>query len=376
MNKAPLRPIARPAALLALGAATALGSVSCQSPARTERAASAPAPAAGSAGAPRQGGGAPLAQVNRSAARERAIQILLDMALSPEPQWRANALEGLLPAPSRLEPVARAALHDENIGVRYAACIVIGRAKLKDSAPMVEPLRHDPDPRVQSAALYALSRAGREPNLTPLARALQSPDFRVKSEAVRILGDVGHRSAAPMIRAAAANALSGDPIETRLFRLQAAEALVKLGETEATDSIRAALFPASRDDYEAAVLAAQILGELKDQRSIRDLIRVVEETPAGSSGAAGARGPYTQPRELRMAAASALGKLGYGDGVYVGEQYASDPDPLVRQQAALVFGDAGSARDLPRLTAMMDDPDAGVRLAAAAATLKLTERRP
>lgn len=374
---------ALPAAVLLAAAFSAAG---CKS--EPSRANSAP-PAADSRQAAAAGGNpAPIAQVNRSAARERAIQILLEAALSREPLHRANALEGLLPVPSRVESVARAALADDNVGVRYAACIVIGKLKQKSSLPMVEPLVNDPDPRVQGAALYAMSRCGKPVNFTPLARALQHPDYRVRAEAARVLGDLGNRTATPMLRAAAANVESGDLVEAKLFRLQIAEAMVKLGEPDVIDSVRAALFPPTRNDYEVSVLAAQILGELKDQRAARDLIRVIEQrADAASTGGAAVTPPgtsqpastpatnFAQPRELRLAAASALGKMGYPDGVYVADAFAADPDPLVRQQAALVLGDAGLPQSLARLDGMMADPSPEVRIAAAAAALKLIERR-
>ncbi len=379
---------ALPAALLLAASLSAAGCKSepahaTSAPPAADSRAAAPAPAAG-------GNPAPIAQVNRSAARERAIQILLEAALSREPLHRANALEGLLPVPSRVEAVARAALADDNVGVRYAACIVIGKLKQKSSLPMVEPLVNDPDPRVQGAALYAISRCGKPVNFTPLARALQHPDYRVRAEAARVLGDLGNRTATPMLRAAAANVESGDLVEAKLFRLQIAEAMVKLGEPDVIDSVRAALFPPTRNDYEVSVLAAQILGELKDQRAARDLIRVIEQradaaqatstpiTPPGASQPSSAPADtreYAQPRELRLAAASALGKMGYPDGVYVADDFAADPDPLVRQQAALVLGDAGLPRSLAQLDGMMVDPSPEVRIAAAAAALKLIERR-
>ncbi|HVZ93601.1 MAG TPA: HEAT repeat domain-containing protein [Phycisphaerales bacterium] len=325
---------------------------------------------------------APVAQVNRSAMRERAISILVDAGLSRDPLMRANALEGLIPAPKRLEPMARAAIGDENIGVRYAACIVIGKTKLCDAASNVEPLLRDPDPRVAAGAMYALTRCGRSVNLTPLSRDLQHPDMRVRSEAARVLGEIGNASAAPMLRAAAGRADIGSPLENKLFRLQVAEALVKLGELDMGDTVRAALLPASRNDYECSLLAAQILGELKDHRAVRDLIRVIElreETtgpaaPPNSPRTKAAEGPYVHPKELRLAAAGALGKMGYGDGVYVAIENAGDSDPMIRELCAAVMGAAGNGQTLGELAKLMDDPEARVRLSAAAAALRLLDK--
>lgn len=325
--------------------------------------------------------------VERSQLREKALDMLVAAVLSADPLARANALEGLHAAPKRAEDAVRAALTDDNAGVRFVAAMTVGQLKLRQSAPFVETLLNDSDPRVRGAAIFALVKCGKQPDQTSLADMLQSDDPRIRSEAARLVGFIGNPSAAPMLKAAAADAdarnrqLYGpNPSEQRfqlerLFQLQVAEALVRLGEGTALDSIRAALYPSSREGFESAAVAAQILGGLKDEKAAPMLVELIEQTVPGSPPAADPRQrEYVQPREVRLAAAMALAQMNFPDGVYVAEMYEKDADPAVRAQAAFVFGAVGRASDLARLETLMSDEVEMVRISAGASVLKILER--
>lgn len=349
------------------------------------------APAGGATSAPAGnpsgvGGGVKLEQVKaytnieKSELRERSLALLQELARSDNALLRANAVEGLQPAPARCEPLVRAALTDDNVGVRFAAAMTVGRLKLKSSAPLVRPLLSDTDPSVRASAIFALSKTGQNVDQTELASMLMSGDLRARSNAAYILGELGNPSATPMLRDAARQNNPGEaPIGVRLFRLQLAEALVKLGDKPSADVIEAALYPSNRDDFEAAVLAAQIIGEVKIEKAAGQLVNLIEMQPTGSPKPADPRqGVYLQPRELRLAAAASMAKLGYYGGWYVGDSYASDPEPAVRAQAAFVLG-ATAKREtvnasISRLEKLLDDDNPMVQCSAAAAMLKMLER--
>jgi len=324
--------------------------------------------------------------VARSELREHALELLNELAFSELAEVRANAIEGLQSAPQRVEPIVRAGLADTNLGVRFVAAMTVGKLRLKNTVPLVRPLLHDSSSHVRAAAAYALARNGVQVDLTPISYMLTSGDIWERRQAAYVLGELGNASAIPMLKDAAKQSTTLPKLERKLFELHLSEALAKLGDSTALHTIRAALYTSSREDVESAVVAAQMVGELQDRDSVWQLVQLVEQTidrPAGTPVQPGGERPnwpnpataqYLQPKELRLAATTALAKMGYPDGLYVAEQYVSDPDPAVRAQVTFLYGAAGSAggdRSLERLSALMRDESPQVRVAAASAVLRI-----
>lgn len=308
-----------------------------------------------------------VTSVERSALREQAIELLIRDAQSDQPQLRANAIEGLLQAPARAEPLIALGLKDENLGVRSVAAMAAGRAQMRSLAAAVRPLLSDESPFVRASAVYALTRLGDAPNPQPLADLLLTdPSPRVRAHAAFILGELKNRSATGMLRQAVLDKLSrSSPAEVRLLQLQIAEALVKLGDEQQVQTIRAALFPSRPEELEAAALAIQIIGEIKDRGAIDQLIYLASyKDEAGQP----------MPAEIRLAIASALAKMDVREGAFLAREYQASPIPAVRAQAASVYGETGQDANLIPLAEMMNDPEGIVRVAAAAATVKITRR--
>jgi HEAT repeat protein len=180
---------------------------------------------------------------------------------------------------------------------------------------------------------------------------------------------MGDKSAVPMLRdMATENNDDALPSEQRLFRMQLAESLIKLGWRDAIDAVRAALYPSSSEEIESAILAAQIIGEVGDRGSAPELVNRIEDRVSGSR-------EYLMPPELRMAAATSLAKIGYTDGRYVALEYIADPFDALRAQAVITLGYTGNARDLQILDAILTDDDSiAVQVSAASAILTLMDR--
>jgi len=316
--------------------------------------------------------GSPVpSSIEMSSLREKALEKLNDAAFSKSALMRANAIEGLHPVPTRAEQVVRMGLQDDNVGVRYTAATSVGLLKLSKSRELARPLLQDPDARVRAAAIFAMHKTGGKINITPLAAILDTSDSRIRSNIVWLLGEMGNSSAIPMLKDAVNKPTWGTPNEDRVFRLQVAEALVKLGEMEAISSIRAALYPSSESEFELAVLAAQIIGEVNDRAASSQLVNLVQATTASSTP----RKPeFIYPAELRLAAAAALAKMGFDDGTYVADAYIEHTTDAVRAQAALVYAEIGHLENLPKLRVLLDDQSPIVQVHAAAAILKIVER--
>lgn len=302
--------------------------------------------------------------VAQSALREEAISKLLRLAAHSDPLIRSHAIEGLAPARSRLEAPLAAALKDENPGVRAIAAVVAGREGVSGAAPFVRGLTADPSPFVKASAIYAMRSLGTDQDATPLGvMLLEHADSRVRAHAAFLLGELGDKSALPMLRQALHDSpASATPQELKLLGLQIAEAMVKLGDTSRLEGIRAALYPAQPDEFEVAALAVQILGRLGDRNSIGALINLAEYQQGGRP----------MPAEFRLAIADAVARMGRREGWFIAEEFAADDDPLRRSLAAHVFGQTRRPEDLAWLDGMMDDPDASVQTSAAAGVLEAT----
>ncbi len=301
--------------------------------------------------------------VVRSGLREQAIEALMAGGRSKDASVRANATEACLQAPSRLETLVASSLKDDNLGVRSVSAVVVGKAMLKSLSPALRPLLSDSSAFVRAAAIYGLRRCGEDVDATPLSNyLLNDPSPKVRSHAAFLLGELGDRSAAPMIRAAAKKSMPrASEADIRLMQLQFAEALVKLGDESQIQSVRAALYPSRVEELEATALAVQIIGTLRDRGATDQLIYLsAKEDQTGNQ----------MPAEIRLGIASSLAQLGNRRGNFIAEEFWNDPSPVIRSQAASVFGATGQADGLVYLERLMIDPSEQVRVSAAAAMLK------
>lgn len=298
-----------------------------------------------------------------------AVEILLGLSTDVNPEIRANALEALQGHTESLESVAALGLTDRNEGVRSVAAMVAGKQKLKALTPMLEVMTSESSPFVRASSLFAISKlkGSRDVvDVTPLSvMLLESEDIRVSSHAAFVLGELGNNSAVPLLKQAGQRAWGQTaPIQRQLFRLQIAEALIKLGQMESMDSVRSALYPSRPEELEATALAVQIIGEVKDRGAIDQLIYLVDEDTS-----------RPMPAEVRLGVAGALGKLGLREGGFIADEYAQNESSVIRAQAAVVYGRTGRLEHLPKLEAMLLDESAQVRAGSAGAILEILGSR-
>ena len=299
--------------------------------------------------------------------REIAIERLMEYTSDPDPQVRANAIEALSPVTERVEPVVALAINDQNEGVRAVAAMVAGNKGLATLAPSLRGLLQDNSPFVRSAAMYALASFGESVDITELSRLLlESPNPRLRCQAAFLLGELGDRSAIPMLRQAAITPVANaSAIEIKIFRLQLAEALFKLGNEQSIDTLRAALYPSRPDELEATALAVQIIGQVRDESSIDQLIFLSDP-----------QADQPMPAEVQLGIATALARMGHREGAFVAMEYADNDLDAVRAQAATVLGKTDGARNLGKLELMlMNDPSTQTRVAAARGIVDYTERQ-
>ncbi len=293
----------------------------------------------------------------------RAITILLRASESDQPLYRVHALEGLEHSREYLQPVVRRHLADENPGVRFAAAVIVGRRHLYDCADVVEPLALDPDASVRAAALYALVCLGRIVDITPLAQLVMSDDARTRSNTLLVFGELRNASAIPLVESVVGRRLEvDDPVRARIVDLQAAEALIKMGDYRQYDPIRAALFAPS-EESEIVALACQMVGEVEDRGARGHLI-----------GIWNAKGHSERPIEVRLIAGASLARIGEPNLepiLQLCQSAAKDSAASVRAQAAATLGWVGGEKATILLAGLLDDKAPLVRLNAAASLVRL-----
>lgn len=353
---------------LSIPVALALSLAACQStPTKktSRRKATTAEPAAAVADEPRRDGGEYRDPLVRATLREKALGLLVNAANSGLPEERANAIEALQVSPGRLYPLLNNALADPNLAVRTIAAMTVGRARIEAAANKVRPLTSDSAGQARAAALFALKRCGENVDLTPLAVMLGDSDLRVRAHAAFLLGELGEPSAVGLLRDAARRSPGkASSSQIRTSDLQIAEARIKLGDEGPLQEVRAALFPAKPEDLEATALACQIIGQVKDHVSVNRLIVLT---------AAQDDSKQFMPGEIRLGAAAALARMGQRQGSYIADQYRTNASEPLRAQVAFVYGETRQVENLPVLEQMTTDSSPQVRVAAAAAIVKITE---
>ena len=305
--------------------------------------------------------------------------ILRRASVSSWAALRAHAIEASARNEGLLRELAPRGLVDENRGVRFVTCMAISESKLLtqgaagtqraqaasraqdeldvDLCVLVRPLLSDESASVRAAAMLALTRCGVDVDLTAIAGMLQDADPEVRANAYLVLGELGNRSAVPLIRESLGQGMKlVNPIRARLVDLTAAEALVKLGDEREIEPIRAALF-APPEQSELTSVACDAIGRLRDEVSRPMLERLL-----------GASGESKRLPEVRLSAARALVRIGApaAAGLAVAREYLGSTDARVRAQTAALLGEIRSPESASLLESLVRDTNPTVQVAAAA----------
>jgi HEAT repeat protein len=135
-------------------------------------------------------------------------------------------------------------------------------------------------------------------------------------------------------------------------RIQAAEALWRLGDQRGLDDLVADAISEYADDQ---IIALQALAEPGDQRVMQHIrAELTSDYP-----------------EVSLAAARGVGMLGSDEGWSVAVPAAASKDPRQRSKAAMAMGAIGRSDLQPYLKNLLGDSEATVRIAAATAILQL-----
>jgi HEAT repeat protein len=292
--------------------------------------------------------------VNQALLRS-AMNEVAEALNSPDEILRAHALETLknvrLPDTDRRVLLA---LSDPSPLVRKAAAFAAGELHIAAAADRLTPLVNapvQPDSQdqiyveqVRIAAIFALFRLGDATHAHELEQTALDPRPPVRADTAFVLGMLGQPSAKPGALAILSEMLRHDSDGN--VRLQAAEAMWKLGDEKGEDALIAATVSNYASDQAVALLA---LAEPHDQRVLGNIEGFLA----------------TDYPEVSLVAARAAGMLGSQDGYGVAMNGADSKDPRQRALAALAFGAIGRRDAQPILDDLVSDSNPDVRLAAA-----------
>jgi len=289
----------------------------------------------------------------------RAQTVLMQAANDRHPLLRANGFEGLEYMPNALAELAPMGLADTNRAVRFVTAMAVGNAAIQGMGAHLEPLLLDDSESVRAAGIYALRRLGEEVDPSPLAEFVISDDPETRANTYVVLGKLENPSARSLIQSSLGVGMHlANPMRVKIAELQAADALVELGDREEVEPIRAALF-APVEQGELTILACQLLGEIGDGQARSMLQRLLT-----------APGRQQRPLEIRIAAAMALFMI---DGMPSEQLQGVIMDGVASEDSRLRIQAASALSVVPGqdvegvLLGLLDDGDPLVATAAAAA---------
>jgi HEAT repeat protein len=295
------------------------------------------------------------------AAARRELTVALR---SPDELIRAHALEAIGDVGSAdAGPLVLPLLADPSLLVRKAAAITAGRLKLSAAHDALVPMAqvspavppdvaasdsNEPVYALQTrlAAIFALHQLGDTRFSHLLEETAMDPRPQIRGDTALILEMIGNTSAAPIL----VQMMKHDASEN--VRLQAAEALWKLGDERGEEFLIPATISGFASDKMIALLA---LAGPRDRRVLKNEFGMLNDD-------------YP---EVSLVAARACGQLGSDAGVGIAEIGAKAGDPMQRSLAAWALGDIGRADSQPVLKKLLADDVPDVRVTAAAAVLKI-----
>ncbi|NIM18313.1 MAG: hypothetical protein GTO45_40555 [Candidatus Aminicenantes bacterium] len=273
------------------------------------------------------------------------------------------------------KPLIRA-LKNKNYEIRWRA--VDALEKIGDPSALKSILKalNDKNAIVRQKASRALWTFGDSHLIKPLIEALNDTNYEVRFNSVVALERIGDSTALiPFLLKMLQN-------KKDYTRIWAAEALISLGDTSATDSLIKAL---KDNNKNVRWRAAAALANIGDKKAIDPLIDVLKNDESvypwilieafkrigKSSVPSLLKALKDTSSTVRCRVAKALGEVGDARSVELLLNSLDDKEPKVREHAALALGKIGDDRAIGPLLQGIKDKNSGYRFTATKALLMI-----
>ncbi len=292
--------------------------------------------------------------------KAEAIEVIKQSAGSNDPYVKTYAMEALSKADcDGCDTLIQQSLSDTTLSVKIAAAIAAGDMRIEQTRDTLELMRRSQEPMLQLAAGYALEKMGidGERFIRWYDKALLSSNERYAGQSCLLLGKLGNT---PIRRN------SKDKLWTVMkktdqkayIRLQAAEALARLGDIRVTERLLDFAGSSFADDRLLVVSSLKLLGS-QECYAMLSVLAADEQI------------------EVSLSALRALGPLAGKDDVVPAYRALEYKDPYndqnvtqrVKHLAILAIGSFGNEMDQSILKRYLSDNNEFIRLTAAVATI-------
>ena len=298
--------------------------------------------------------------------RQRGKEVLFTIMAGEDPTLRCNALETLAQyeVDAQIAARIREGLNDPSVAVRFAAAVAAGDIEDYSSKPLLERLLRESNPSLKMAAAYALEKMGDKRFHSWYDAILKSKDPQLCSQACLLIGKLGNTK------------LRHDSVEKLQqvmrkkdqepsVKLQAAESLARLGDTEVFKNLLVFANSGYASDRILAISGLQWL--IKNQTAQTMLLVLADD----------------EHLEVRLTAIRALDSLADESYLEIVRQnlYYQHPEEnrqaeeRIRGLALLALGNVGKSSDAYLLYKALAAQSGYYRVAAARATVDFLKRR-
>ena len=257
---------------------------------------------------------------------------LIEKLTSTDKKTQEFAIKSLIKAgDSAVEPLIKA-LKDENPTKREMSARTLGEI---GSTWAIEPLillLGDLYPSVQQASIEALVKTGK-PSVEPLIKELNNKSSTVRKNVLTVLGEIRDpdsiKPAVPL--------LIDDSSEVRIK----AKEVIRKFDKNAVPCLIEAL---NSENPSIREISAEILGEIKDSRSVEPLIMKLKD----------------KDRSVREKSLKAI--INTGDGsVEILIKYLNNKDRNIRKNVIFAIGETGNKKAVKPLSLMIKDKNSEIR---------------
>ena len=298
---------------------------------------------------------------NPEAVKTEAVEVIKKAANSNDSYVKTYAMEALSKAQcDGCAMLIQQALNDTTVSVRVAAAIAAGDMQIIETREALEKMCKDKEPMVQLAAGYALEKMNMDAARFRVwyDKALKSSNSRYAGQSCLLVGKLGITPTRNNSKAKLRQVMK-KPNQKPYIRLQAAEALARLGDTEITERLLDFAGSSFADDRLLTVSALKELG-CKECYAMLSVLASDEQI------------------EVSLSALRALGPLAGKEDVvpayraleYIDPYGEAEVTKRVRHLAILAIGSFGNEMDQSLLKRYLNDKDEFIRLTAAVATIE------